>query len=97
MNEKIIEHYGIRQQMKYMMSEVYELIEAILEDQIKFHTNLIAEKQHRLHVAEEIADVYVFLDQFCSYYGIKWEEVKMIAERKIDRQTERLEKEKEMK
>jgi hypothetical protein len=28
---KIVNHYGIRKQTKYLMSEIYELVEAIIE------------------------------------------------------------------
>lgn len=93
MNEQVIEHYGIRAQAKYMMTEVYELIEAILEHTIRFHRDAETEKHYTSHVAEEIADVYVFLDQFCAWFGIKWDDVNRIAESKIERQTERIKKE----
>lgn len=95
MNESIIEHYGIRAQTKYMMTEVYELIEAILIYMLKGNTTLEIEKQRILHIAEEIADIYVFLDQFCAFFGIDWETVKRIAESKIERQINRIKGEKQ--
>lgn len=32
---RIVNHYGIRKQTKYLMSEIYELVEAIVENQKK--------------------------------------------------------------
>ena len=54
--QKIIEHYGINNQLKKLSEEVYELQESILE-------------QHNTeHVLEEYADVEVILEQIKQYY-----------------------------
>lgn len=89
-NKYIIEHYGVRAQMKYMMTEVFELIEAIMNEQKSWKPDATIVKQRIDNVAEEIADVFVFLDQFCSFYGLSWDEIYKIAEKKIDRQIERI-------
>ena len=47
------------------------------------------------HIAEEIADVMVMLKQFQLYYKIPYDNIKEIAEYKIDRQIERMKKENE--
>ena len=91
MNDKlkqIINHYGVNHQLKYFQSEVYELTEAILWEQLtpsNWHT--------KAHVIEEIADVMVMLKQFQLFYGIKDEEIKDIMDFKINRQIERIGKE----
>ena len=70
---KIIEHYGVIPQLKYFQSEVFELNEAIMQlehyeeyanDQ-DYQTTL---KKQKEHIAEEIADCYVMLEQFRFYY-----------------------------
>lgn len=91
MNEKlkkIIKHYGVTPQLKYFQSEVYELTEAILWNELTPHT--YADKEH---ITEEIADVMVMLKQFQLYYCIKDEEIEEIMKFKIDRQIERIDKE----
>lgn len=43
------------------------------------------------HIAEEIADCYVMLEQFRLYYGIPKEKIKEVMEYKINRQINRIE------
>ena len=93
---KIIEHYGVMNQLKYFQSEVFELNEAIIRDEedcdwgmgnkelVEFNKN---------NIEEEIADVLVMLKQFQLYYGIDSEQIKKIMNEKIDRQLDRMEKE----
>lgn len=94
---KIINHYGITPQLKYFQSEVFELNEAIITHELKKSveyeiplTEIIGTKQH---IAEEIADVMVMLEQFKLYYGISSEDIKNIFWSKIDRQLERIKNE----
>ena len=84
--KKIIKHYGVTPQLKYFQSEVYELTEAILWNELT--TNHYLDKEH---IAEEIADCLVMLKQFQLYYCIKDEEIKDIMEFKINRQIGRIE------
>ena len=95
MNElEIIKHYGVRKQLKYFQTEIYELIEAILsyEDQEKLTCFLegTIKEIFKQHIAEEIADVQVMLNQFKAFYGIKDEDVEEVMKYKIDRQLERI-------
>lgn len=100
---KIINHYGVIPQLKYFQSEVFELNEAILYREhpndiarpfIDLGAGLIGEIPPEIkHIAEEIADVQVMLNQFRLYYGITDEEVKDIMMSKIERQIERIENE----
>lgn len=93
---KIIEHYGIIPQLKYFQSEVFELNEAIfiLEHYLEFANDQDYQttlKQQINHIAEEIADVLVMLEQFRLYYSISTHELKDIMDYKIERQLERIE------
>lgn len=102
----IVNHYGIRKQLKYFQSEVFELTEAVIEKEITDEHLLssIAEALNyyfykigstkRDHVAEEIADVLVMLEQIRLYYGIDTNEIKEVMEYKVDRQLQRIEDEK---
>lgn len=100
MNEKILEivnYYGIMPQLKYFQSEVFELNESIIKKEIeyKFEETTIKRDENNLkHIAEEIADCYVMIEQFRLYYGISSEELKKIMQYKIDRQIKRIEDDK---
>ena len=91
---KIINHYGVKHQLKYFQSEVFELNEAIVETKMKMRemegkTPEIVEptlETYRLHIAEEIADVMVMLKQFQYYYKISDEEIEDVMKYKVQRQ-----------
>ena len=88
---KIINHYGVMPQLKYFQSEVFELNEAIMEyryDENKIYPEV--EQCLKNHIAEEIADVMVMIEQFRHYYGISSEEVSKIFWSKVDRQLDRI-------
>lgn len=89
---QIINHYGVIPQLKYFQSEVFELNEVIIireqEDGYSSYTDELKD-----HIAEEIADVMVMLEQFKLYYGITSEEITDIFWNKVDRQIERIENE----
>lgn len=94
---QIINHYGVMPQLKYFQSEVFELNEAIITHELKQSveyeiplTEIVGTKEH---IAEEIADVCVFLRQFMEYYDITSDEVSNIMAFKIGRQIERIENE----
>ena len=82
---KIINHYGLKHQLKYIHTEYYELDEAIL--------NYITRDKDREHIGEELSDCFVMLKQFQYYYGIPDEEIERIMKYKIKRQLERIDKE----
>lgn len=93
---KIINHYGIMPQLKYIHSEYFELDEAILnckylEDNGYWYRELLSKKEH---IAEEISDVMVMLKQFQYYYGIEDKQIEDIMKFKIERQLRRIEEEK---
>lgn len=91
---KIINHYGIDKQLKYIHSEYFELDEAIIDAE-KFKPKSFTQLNINLedyinHVTEELADVMVMLKQFQYYYGISDEEMEKIMNEKINRQLERI-------
>ena len=100
--KEIIDHYGIDKQLKYIHSEYFELDEAIINMQNKKRemegqTPEIVEpilEEYRYHIAEEIADVEIMLNQFKEYYGITDEQIEDVMKFKIDRQLERIKEEK---
>ena len=91
---KIINHYGLMNQLKYIHSEYFELDEAIVKEQ-----NLLdgiykpIKEAHKIHVLGEIADCLVMLKQFQYYYDISDEQIEDIMKFKINRQLERIESE----
>ena len=92
---QIINHYGVMPQLKYFQSEVFELTEAIIDYKyVEVYKDSPAEKYHKEHIAEEIADVMVMLEQFKLYYGITSQEITEIFWSKVDRQLKRMEEEK---
>ena len=86
---KIINHYGVMTQLKYFQSEVFELNEAIITQELD-ESGYNYEKEH---IAEEIADVLVMLRQFIEYYDIDEEKIYKIFICKLSRQLERIAKE----
>lgn len=102
MNSKLFEiliHYGILHQLKHFSSEVYELTEAIIQKEEASFNNYDGYKgtesleSMKFHIAEEIADCYVLLEQFRICYGISTHDLKNIINYKIDRQLSRIKKE----
>ena len=94
---KIIKHYGVNAQQRQLAEEVFELQEAIttheLKESVSYEiplTDLIGTKEH---IAEEIADVMVLLNQFKDYYNIPGETLLVFMKGKIDRQLERIQNE----
>lgn len=92
--KQIIEHYGVIPQLKYMQTEMFEFIEAIinydLKETIEYEiplTELIGSKEH---IEEEYADLTMMLEQFKEYYNLNEESIQKIKEQKIERQLERI-------
>lgn len=89
---KIINHYGINEQLKYIHTEYYELDEAIFVAENDYYDEENFQLETK-HIAEEIADILVMLKQFQYYYKILDNEVEDIMKYKIKRQLERIDKE----
>ena len=92
---KIINHYGINKQLKYIHSEYFELDEAIMiyKDDFYYMQEENILEYDRKHIAEEIADVAVMLKQFQYYYNIEDKQIEDIMNYKIKRQLERIKSE----
>ena len=94
---KIINHYGLKHQLKYIHSEYFELDEAIIQKEypaiVKGHKNDELDRLENNHIGEELSDCFVMLKQFQYYYGIPDEEIERIMKYKIKRQLERIDKE----
>lgn len=80
--KRIIKHYGHTTQFNKCVEELSELIRALVRDD---RNNLI----------EEIADVYIMLDQLMMMCNIPKHVIDQVIDNKIDRTLERIEKEKQ--
>lgn len=95
---EIIKHYGVLKQLKYIHTEYFELDEAIMGyESAGWDFNdedcKDIETKYKNHIIEELADVYVMLEQFRVYYGINSGEVGEIMNQKISRQLQRINEE----
>lgn len=88
---KIINHYGVSNQLKKFNEESYELIEAINEYEWVVDSR---GRCNTAHIVEEMADVQVMILQFKEYYHIDDYEILKIMNEKINRQLKRIEEEK---
>ena len=101
----IVNYYGINKQLKYFQSEIFELNEAVIQHENKSPIVSSIESINRIgyklsgkdyepasikHIAEEIADVLVMLEQIRINYSIPTSEIKEIMEYKVGRQLERI-------
>ena len=95
----IISFYGAMNQLKYMQTEMFEFIEAIFqyEEQkracLENCSRLHCDKEKE-HIEEEYADLMVMLDQFHAYYDLDDMHISEVMHQKIDRQLDRIAKEK---
>lgn len=75
---EIINHYGVKNQLKKLSEEIYELQEAILLN------------DSREHIVEEFADVNVLLEQIMVFYDLKPEDLLEVMKYKVNRQLGRI-------
>ena len=94
---KIISHYGVNAQQRQLAEEVFELQEAIttheLKNSVSYEIPLTELTDTKEHIAEEIADVMVLLNQFKAYYNIPNETILVFMRGKVNRQLERIKNE----
>ena len=94
---KIITHYGVNAQQRQLAEEVFELQEAIttheLKNSVSYEIPLTEIVETKEHIAEEIADVMVLLNQFKAYYDIPNETILVFMRGKVNRQLERIKNE----
>lgn len=85
--EKICQHYGIRKQIKKLSEEVFELQEAVIDNEWDVDGNTD-------HIAEELADVMVLWEQIRLHYGVPIQVIQGIMKEKVERQLKRIKEEK---
>lgn len=83
----ICQHYGIRKQIKKLSEEVFELQEAVIDNEWDVDSNID-------HIAEELADVMVLWEQIRLHYDVPSQVVRGIMMEKVERQLKRIENEK---
>lgn len=88
---KIVNRYGVLNQLKYFQSEVFELNESILANW--YDVDGVTNIGYVEHIREEIADVMMMLKQFQYYYEISDKEIEDVMKYKVQRQLERIENE----
>lgn len=96
----IINHYGLKAQLKKLNEEMYELSEAIIEHEqeqslkelldIKIVDSDIAKKEH---IIEEYADVVLVLSQIGLHFGIDPNEVDKVVDYKVNRTLNKIKEE----
>lgn len=87
---KIIKHYGVNAQQRQFNEETFELQEAITAYENDYEGLYTCGTEH---IAEEIADVMIMLNQFKAYYGIPNETILVFMRGKVNRQLERIKNE----
>ena len=92
---KIINNYGISNQLKKLSEEVFELQEAIIDAEYNRYVGVIRKPGEKAieHIEEEYADCCVVLEQFKAYYDLDNDKIIEIMKKKINRQLDRIEKE----
>lgn len=96
---QIINFYGVFHQLKYMQTEMFELIEAVFdyENQVPYCDAILDKdviNHFKKHIEEEYADLTMMLEQFKEYYQLDEDNIQRIKEQKIERQLKRLKEEK---
>lgn len=92
---KIIQYYGIDNQLRKFSEENFELIEAIIQFKyVEVYKDTQAYKYHYRHIEEEIADNLVLLSQFILCYNINLDDIEEIFKQKVERQLKRIKKDK---
>ena len=82
---KIITHYGLENQKRKFVEEVYELLDALAE--LNYNSMHFSNNLQRMieHLTEEIADVQVVLEQIKLYWSIDPDDIKRVMDYKINR------------
>lgn len=89
----IANHYGIRNQLKKLNEECYELIEAVTTAETARETTGDISGKMTMHICEELADCFVLMAQIRQHYGIEQGSITKIYQQKIERQLKRIEDE----
>lgn len=82
---RIINNYGVMNQLKYMQTEMFEFVEAVI------NYNNLSNENNKEHIEEEYADLMVMLEQFHANYNLDDMHISEVMHQKIDRQLKRIE------
>lgn len=77
-----INYFGEKYQKVLLFEEMSELQKEICKD--------IRNKRNIEHIAEELADVYIMLQQMQLIYGITDEQIEQVVQEKIERTLDRI-------
>ncbi len=93
--DTIMDHFGINSQLRKFNEECFELMEAIIRSE---YPAIAKDKKPKYlkdlekdHIAEEIADCMVLLNQFIRKYDINTLTIQKLFEEKIGRTIKRIE------
>ena len=93
--EKIMDHFGISNQLRKFNEECFELMEAIIRSE---YPAIAKDKKpsdlrdlEKSYIEEEIADCMVLLNQFIRKYNIDTLKIQKLFEEKINRTIKRIE------
>lgn len=93
----IINHFGLRRQMKKLNEECYEFLEsvdnyedAIMDMETNDYYTVEEVKIFRNHMVEEMGDVLLLLTQFIARYGIGKDELDIWMDYKLERTKQRI-------
>ena len=87
MYERILEQYGIDNQILQFFEELAELQVALAH----FRRN----RNNLQDLIEEFADVSIMTKQILGYYKIKYEDIEKVVEKKLRRMEDRLDEKKQ--
>lgn len=91
---EIITHFGIENQQRKLMEEIFELQSAItthemaLSNEYEIPLTYIVGTQE--HIIEELGDVLVLLKQIIAYYDITERQLEETINKKVDRTIQRI-------
>ena len=94
---EIINHWGVRKQLKHFNSEVFELNESIFDyENDKYYMKSSKEELAiaKEHIAEEIGDCMLMLMQFQEYYKISNNDILNVIDFKLKRTLNKIDEEK---
>lgn len=91
---KIIEHFGVNNQQRKLQEEIFELQEAItiyeFKKTVEYEIPLFEIVGTREDIIEEMADVFILLGQFKSFFDVSDEELKETMVKKMYRTLDRI-------
>ena len=90
---RIATHYGIRNQLKKLNEENFELTEAVMVAETAKETTGDIQQGMINHICEELADCFVLMSQIRQYYEIEQKDITRVYQQKIERQLKRIDDE----